>query len=43
LRTELNKELLTRKYQTPLGEIAFTPVGDVIQQEFYVAKLKLDT
>ena len=42
LRTELNKELLTRKYQTPLGEIAFTPVGDVIQQQFYVAKLKME-
>ncbi|MGH8000921.1 MAG: ABC transporter substrate-binding protein [Brasilonema sp.] len=42
LRTELNKQLLTGKYNTPLGEIAFTPVGDVIQKEFYVAKIKID-
>ncbi|OKH39346.1 branched-chain amino acid ABC transporter substrate-binding protein [[Phormidium ambiguum] IAM M-71] len=42
LRSELNKELLTRKYDTPLGEIAFTPVGDVIQKEFYVAQLQVD-
>ncbi|MCW5313926.1 ABC transporter substrate-binding protein [Nostoc sp. KVJ3] len=42
LRIELNKELLRRKYQTPLGEIAFTPVGDVIQKEFYVAQLKME-
>ncbi|MBE9227397.1 ABC transporter substrate-binding protein [Phormidium sp. LEGE 05292] len=42
LRTELNKELLTRKYDTPLGEIAFTPVGDVIQKDFYVAQLQVD-
>ncbi|MFW9258428.1 ABC transporter substrate-binding protein [Nostoc sp. CALU 546] len=42
LRTELNKELLTKKFQTPLGEIAFTPVGDVIKKEFYVARLKME-
>ncbi|MEH1768547.1 MAG: ABC transporter substrate-binding protein [Nostoc sp.] len=42
LRAELNKELLTKSFQTPLGEIAFTPVGDVIQKEFYVAQLKME-
>jgi branched-chain amino acid transport system substrate-binding protein len=42
LRTELNKQLLTGTYQTPLGEIGFTPVGDVKQKEFYVAQLKVD-
>jgi len=42
LRSELNKELLSRKYDTPLGEIAFTPVGDVIQKDFYVAQLQVD-
>lgn len=42
LRSELNKELLTRKYDTPLGQIAFTPVGDVIQKDFYVAQLQVD-
>lgn len=41
LRTELNKQLLADKYQTPLGEIAFTPEGDVIQKEFYVAQIKV--
>ncbi|MBD2183012.1 ABC transporter substrate-binding protein [Aerosakkonema funiforme] len=42
LRTELNKQILAGKYDTPLGEIAFTPVGDVIQNDFYVAQLKVD-
>ncbi|MBD2207973.1 ABC transporter substrate-binding protein [Calothrix sp. FACHB-1219] len=42
LRKELNQELLKGTYQTPLGEIAFTPVGDVIQKEFYVAQLKME-
>ncbi|MBD2439694.1 ABC transporter substrate-binding protein [Nostoc sp. FACHB-110] len=42
LRQELNKEILGLTYQTPLGEIAFTPVGDVIQKEFYVAQLKME-
>ncbi|AUT00417.1 branched-chain amino acid ABC transporter substrate-binding protein [Nostoc sp. CENA543] len=42
LRTALNQELLAKKYDTPLGEIAFTPVGDVIQKQFYVAQLKMD-
>lgn len=42
LRKELNQELLKKTYQTPLGEIAFTPAGDVIQKEFYVAQLKME-
>jgi len=42
LRTELNKQLLAGKYQTPLGEIAFTPEGDIIQKQFYVAQIKMD-
>lgn len=42
LRTELNKQLLAGKYDTPLGEISFTPVGEVIQKDFYVAQLKVD-
>lgn len=42
LRTELNKQVLAGKYDTPLGEIAFTPVGEVIQKDFYVAQLKVD-
>ncbi|MDZ8084367.1 MAG: ABC transporter substrate-binding protein [Nostoc sp. DedQUE12b] len=42
LRQELNKELLRLTYQTPLGEIAFTPEGDVVQKQFYVAQLKME-
>ncbi len=42
LRTELNKQLLAGKYDTPLGEISFTPVGDVVQKDFYVSKIKMD-
>jgi branched-chain amino acid transport system substrate-binding protein len=42
LRTELNKQLLAGKYQTPLGEISFTPEGEVIQKDFYVAQIKMD-
>jgi len=42
LRTNLNKQLLANKYNTPLGEIAFTPIGEVIQKDFYVAQIKID-
>jgi branched-chain amino acid transport system substrate-binding protein len=42
LRTELNKELLAGKYNTPLGEISFTPVGDIVQKDFYVSQIKMD-
>jgi branched-chain amino acid transport system substrate-binding protein len=42
LRTELNNQIITGKYNTPLGEIGFTAVGDVIQKDFYVAKIKMD-
>ncbi len=43
LRTELNKQMLAGKYETPLGEIAFTPEGEIIQKEFYVAQIKMET
>jgi branched-chain amino acid transport system substrate-binding protein len=42
LRIELNKQLLTGKYDTPLGEISFTPVGEIVQKEFYVSQIKMD-
>lgn len=42
LRTELNKQILAGKYDTPLGQISFTPVGEVVQSQFYVAQLKVD-
>jgi branched-chain amino acid transport system substrate-binding protein len=41
LRTSLNKQLLAGKYQSPLGEIAFTPEGEIIQKEFYVAQIAM--
>jgi branched-chain amino acid transport system substrate-binding protein len=42
LRTQLNQQILAGKYETPLGKIAFTPVGDVNQEKFYVAQIKVD-
>ncbi|AUT00249.1 branched-chain amino acid ABC transporter substrate-binding protein [Nostoc sp. CENA543] len=42
LRTELNKQILAGKYNTILGEISFTPVGEVVQKDFYVAQIKME-
>jgi branched-chain amino acid transport system substrate-binding protein len=42
LRAALNQQLLKGKYDTPLGAIAFTPEGEVIQKDFYVAQIKMD-
>ncbi|MGA7933333.1 MAG: ABC transporter substrate-binding protein [Kovacikia sp.] len=42
LRIALNKQLLTGKYDTPIGEISFTPEGEIVQKEFYVAQIKMD-
>ena len=42
LRTQLNQQLLAGKYNTPLGEISFTPEGEVIQNQFYIAQIKMD-
>ena len=41
LRTELNKQILVGTYNTPLGEIGFTPLGEVVQKDFYVAQIKM--
>lgn len=41
LRTALNTQLLAGKYDTPLGEISFTPEGEIIQKNFYVAQIKM--
>ncbi len=43
LRVALNQQLLKGKYDTPLGEISFSPEGEVIQKDFYVAQIKMDT
>lgn len=42
LREQLNRQLLVGKYNTPLGEISFTPQGEVIQKDFYVAQIKME-
>jgi branched-chain amino acid transport system substrate-binding protein len=42
LRTDLNKAVLTGKYDTPLGEISFTPEGEIVQKEFYVAQVSME-
>ncbi|MGJ5629327.1 ABC transporter substrate-binding protein [Nostoc sp. CALU 1950] len=42
LRTELNKQILSGIYNTPLGEIGFTPIGEIVQKDFYVAQIKME-
>jgi len=42
LRMALNQQLLSGKYDTPLGELSFTPEGEIVQKEFYVAQIKMD-
>lgn len=42
VRTGLNKQVLAGKYSTPLGEISFTPIGEIVQKDFYVAQIKMD-
>jgi len=42
LRTQLNDTLLAGKYVTPLGEISFTPEGEIVQKQFFVAQIKMD-
>jgi branched-chain amino acid transport system substrate-binding protein len=42
LRIRLNQQILKGKYNTPLGEISFTPEGEIIQKDFYVAQIKMN-
>jgi branched-chain amino acid transport system substrate-binding protein len=42
-RDELNKQILAGSYDTPLGTISFTPVGEINQEQFYVAQIKMDS
>jgi branched-chain amino acid transport system substrate-binding protein len=42
LRTQLNQQVLAGNYTTPLGKIAFTPEGEIIQSQFYIAQIKMD-
>ena len=43
LRTQLNQQILAGEYETPLGKIAFDPQGEIKQNQFYVAQIKMDT
>ena len=41
LRQQLLSTLLAMQFQTPLGEIRFTPEGEVIQKDFSVARVSM--
>lgn len=41
LRRRLNATLLAGTYQTPLGELRFSPEGEVIQKAFHVARVTM--
>ncbi len=41
-RTALMAEILKGQYQTPLGTISFTPEGEVIQKQFFVAQVRMN-
>jgi branched-chain amino acid transport system substrate-binding protein len=41
LREKLNQQILKGRYDTPLGKISFTPDGDIVQKDFYVAQVKM--
>jgi branched-chain amino acid transport system substrate-binding protein len=41
-RKQLMQEILGGTYATPLGEIRFTPEGEVIQSQFFVAQVRMD-
>ncbi len=42
LRSKLNEEIVKGTYETPLGKIAFDPEGEVKQEQFFVAQIKMD-
>jgi branched-chain amino acid transport system substrate-binding protein len=42
LRTQLNDTFLKGQYVTPLGEISFTPEGEIVQKQFFVAQIKME-
>ncbi|MDX2163352.1 MAG: ABC transporter substrate-binding protein [bacterium] len=42
LRDQLNTTLLGLSYDTPLGTISFTPDGEIIQEEYYVAQIQMN-
>ena len=38
----LNEEILRGTYNTPLGKISFSPEGEVIQESFFVAQVRMN-
>jgi branched-chain amino acid transport system substrate-binding protein len=42
VRQELNKQIRTGSYMTPLGKISLDKGGELHQENFYVAKIKMD-
>jgi branched-chain amino acid transport system substrate-binding protein len=42
-RSSLNDAVLSGTYETPLGTIAFDPEGEIKQEKFYVARIKMDS
>jgi branched-chain amino acid transport system substrate-binding protein len=43
LRSALNDAVLSGTYETPLGTIAFDPEGEIKQEKFYVAQIKMES
>ena len=41
-RKQLMTEILSGTYDTPLGQIRFTPEGELIQSQFFVAQVRMD-
>jgi branched-chain amino acid transport system substrate-binding protein len=42
VREELNKEIRTGSYVTPLGEISIDKGGEIHQKTFYVSEIKMN-
>ncbi|MCS6959843.1 MAG: ABC transporter substrate-binding protein [Pseudanabaenaceae cyanobacterium SKYGB_i_bin29] len=43
LRQKLNDTILSHSYDTPLGKISFTAEGEILQNQFYVAQIEMDS
>lgn len=41
LRTKLNQQILKGTYETPIGKISFDPEGEIKQEQFFVAQIKM--
>jgi branched-chain amino acid transport system substrate-binding protein len=41
-RKLLNMSILAGGYDTPLGPISFTPTGEIVQEKYYVAQIKMN-